>query len=34
VLGYAPRYDSLQALHEALTWLAVNGQVDVGGQSF
>jgi nucleoside-diphosphate-sugar epimerase len=34
VLGYAPRYSSLQSLHEALTWLARNGQVDVGGQSF
>ncbi|HEY0937177.1 MAG TPA: NAD-dependent epimerase/dehydratase family protein [Trebonia sp.] len=34
VLGYAPRYSSLQALHEALTWLVANGQVDVGGQSF
>jgi nucleoside-diphosphate-sugar epimerase len=32
VLGYAPRYTSLEALHEALAWLAVNGQVDVGGQ--
>ncbi len=26
VLGYAPRYSSLDALHEALTWLAANGQ--------
>jgi nucleoside-diphosphate-sugar epimerase len=32
MLGYAPRYTSLDALHEALTWLAANGQVDVGGQ--
>jgi nucleoside-diphosphate-sugar epimerase len=31
-LGYAPRYSSLDALHEALTWLVANGQVDVGGQ--
>jgi nucleoside-diphosphate-sugar epimerase len=34
VLGYAPRYSSLDALHEALTWLVANGQVDVGGQAF
>jgi len=34
VLGYAPRYSSLDTLHEALTWLAANGQADVGGQPF
>ena len=34
VLGYAPRYSSLDALHEALTWLAAHGQADVGGQGF
>jgi nucleoside-diphosphate-sugar epimerase len=34
VLGYAPRYSSLEALHEALTWLVADGQVDVGGQRF
>ncbi len=34
VLGYAPRYSSLEALHEALTWLVASGQVDVGGQRF
>src|SRR6266568_9450063 len=34
VLGYAPRYSSLEALHEALTWLAAHGQADVGGQGF
>jgi nucleoside-diphosphate-sugar epimerase len=33
-LGYAPRYSSLDALHEALTWLAANGQADIGGQRF
>jgi len=33
VLGYAPRYTSLDALHEALAWLVANGQADVGGQS-
>ena len=32
VLGYEPRYSALDALHEALSWLAANGQVDVGGQ--
>jgi nucleoside-diphosphate-sugar epimerase len=34
VLGYAPRYTALGALREALTWLADNGQADVGGQPF
>ncbi|HEY2507917.1 MAG TPA: NAD-dependent epimerase/dehydratase family protein [Streptosporangiaceae bacterium] len=34
VLGYAPRFSSLDALHEALTWLAAHGRVDVGGQQF
>jgi nucleoside-diphosphate-sugar epimerase len=34
VLGYTPRYSSLDALHEALTWLVANDQVDVGGQRF
>jgi Nucleoside-diphosphate-sugar epimerases len=32
VLGYAPRYSTLDALHEALAWLVANGQADVGGQ--
>jgi nucleoside-diphosphate-sugar epimerase len=32
VLGYAPRYTSLDAMHEALAWLVANGQADVGGQ--
>jgi nucleoside-diphosphate-sugar epimerase len=32
VLGYAPRYTSLDALHEALSWLVANGQADIGGQ--
>jgi nucleoside-diphosphate-sugar epimerase len=31
VLGYEPRYSSLDALHEALAWLVANGQADVGG---
>jgi nucleoside-diphosphate-sugar epimerase len=34
VLGYAPRYSSLDALHEALTWLVAHDQADVGGQRF
>jgi hypothetical protein len=34
VLGYAPRYSSLEALHEALAWLAADGQADIGGQPF
>jgi nucleoside-diphosphate-sugar epimerase len=33
VLGYEPRHSSLDALREALTWLAANGQAEVGGQS-
>jgi nucleoside-diphosphate-sugar epimerase len=34
VLGYAPRYSSLDALHESLRWLVANGHVDVEGQDF
>ena len=34
VLGYEPRYSSLDALREALTWLVANGQADIGSQSF
>jgi nucleoside-diphosphate-sugar epimerase len=34
VLGYAPRYSALGALHEALAWLVANGQADIGGQPF
>jgi len=34
VLGYAPRFSTLDALHEALEWLVAAGQVDVGGQAF
>jgi nucleoside-diphosphate-sugar epimerase len=33
VLGYAPRYSSLDALREALAWLAANDQADIGGQA-
>ena len=34
VLGYGPRYSTLDALHQALAWLVAHGQVDVGGQPF
>jgi nucleoside-diphosphate-sugar epimerase len=34
ILGYAPRYSSLDALRESLRWLAANGHVDVGDQQF
>ncbi|HSZ40285.1 MAG TPA: NAD-dependent epimerase/dehydratase family protein [Trebonia sp.] len=33
-LGYAPRYSSLDALREAVSWLVANGQADIGGQPF
>jgi nucleoside-diphosphate-sugar epimerase len=32
VLGYSPRYTSLEAVFESLTWLVANGQVDAGGR--
>jgi nucleoside-diphosphate-sugar epimerase len=32
VLGYAPRYSTLHALHESLAWLAASGEVDLAGQ--
>jgi nucleoside-diphosphate-sugar epimerase len=32
VLGYEPLYTSLNALHDALSWLVANGQADIGGQ--
>ncbi len=34
VLGYRPRYSSLDALHDSLRWLAANGHVDLGDQGF
>jgi nucleoside-diphosphate-sugar epimerase len=34
ILGYAPRYSSLESLHESLRWLVEHGQVDVAGQAF
>jgi nucleoside-diphosphate-sugar epimerase len=33
VLGYQPRYSSLDALHDSLRWLATNGHVDLGDQA-
>jgi nucleoside-diphosphate-sugar epimerase len=30
ILGYAPRYTSLEALREALAWLVANDQADIG----
>jgi hypothetical protein len=32
-LGYAPRFSSLEALHEALAWLVAHGQVDVAASA-
>ena len=32
-LGYAPRYTALEALHEALAWLAAHGQADVAART-
>src|SRR3954451_11307159 len=32
VLGYAPRYSSLDVLREAVRWLAAHGHVDLNGQ--
>jgi len=29
VLGYAPRYSALEALHEALGWLIAAGEVEI-----
>jgi nucleoside-diphosphate-sugar epimerase len=34
VLGYRPRFTSLDAMHESARWLVASGRVDVGGQSF
>jgi nucleoside-diphosphate-sugar epimerase len=33
VLGYAPRWSSLEALREAVRWLAEHGEVDLAGQT-
>ncbi|WP_225851195.1 NAD(P)-dependent oxidoreductase [Streptomyces sp. HPF1205] len=32
LLGYTPRYSSLQAVREALAWLVAAGKVDTGGR--
>ncbi|MFI6078558.1 NAD-dependent epimerase/dehydratase family protein [Actinoplanes sp. NPDC051343] len=34
ILGYTPRYSSLETLHESVRWLAAHGEVEVGGQEF
>jgi len=34
VLDYAPRYSSLEALHESLRWMVEHDQADVGSQEF
>ena len=34
ILGFAPRYTSLDALRESLRWLVEHGQADVAGQAF
>ncbi len=34
ILGYAPRYSSLEALRESLRWLVEHGQADVAGKTF
>jgi nucleoside-diphosphate-sugar epimerase len=31
LLGYKPAYTSLEAIHEALSWLIANGRVNTGG---
>jgi nucleoside-diphosphate-sugar epimerase len=33
VLGYRPRYTSLEAVFESLSWLVANGQVDPAGRT-
>jgi nucleoside-diphosphate-sugar epimerase len=34
ILGYTPRYSSLESLRESLRWLVEHGQADVAGQAF
>ncbi len=31
-LGYRPRYSSLEAVFEAVSWLVADGQVNSGGR--
>jgi nucleoside-diphosphate-sugar epimerase len=33
LLGYTPRYSSLEAIRESLAWLIAQGEVDTGGRS-
>jgi len=33
MLGYAPRYTSLEAVAEAVTWLQTDGQLSLGGMA-
>src|SRR5262249_45776364 len=33
LLGYTPRYTSLQAVREAVAWLIAQGRIDTGGRS-
>ena len=34
ILGYQPRYSSLEAMQDSLRWLVAEGHVDLGGQAF
>ncbi len=34
ILGYAPRFSSLEAIRESLHWLVEHGHADVAGQAF
>ncbi len=34
VLGYAPRFSSLEAMYESVRWQVDSGQLDLGGQDF
>jgi nucleoside-diphosphate-sugar epimerase len=34
VLGYVPRYSSLDAMQEAVRWLTEHDQLDLGGATF
>jgi nucleoside-diphosphate-sugar epimerase len=34
ILGYVPRYSSLEALRESLRWQVEHGRADVAGQAF
>ena len=32
LLGYEPRYTSLEGVFDSLAWLVSNGKIDVGGR--